>query len=112
MNAGGGAVAGAAGMSGVMNQNMNVSLADSVAAVAVTGGIDATISDENRRVLQWVGDLVDPQRREAALMELSKKREQVPELALIIWHSFGMSDARFCFLYNFFVAPLTGWWLI
>lgn len=27
--------------------------------------------------------------RETALMELSKKREQVPELALIIWHSFG-----------------------
>jgi hypothetical protein len=23
-------------------------------------------------------------------MELSKKREQVPELALVIWHSFGM----------------------
>jgi hypothetical protein len=28
-------------------------------------------------------------------MELSKKREQVPELALVIWHSFGMtSDFR------------------
>jgi hypothetical protein len=24
-------------------------------------------------------------------MELSKKREQVPELALVIWHSFGMT---------------------
>jgi hypothetical protein len=33
---------------------------------------------------------LDPTRREAALMELSKKREQVPELALVIWHSFGM----------------------
>jgi hypothetical protein len=36
--------------------------------------------------------LLDPNRREAALMELSKKREQVPELALVIWHSFGMPD--------------------
>ncbi|KAI5285222.1 Cell differentiation protein rcd1 [Ascosphaera aggregata] len=90
LNANGGAVTGTANMGGIMNQNQNFSLADSVAAVAASGGIDATISDENRRFLQWVGDLVDPQRREAALMELSKKREQVPELALIIWHSFGV----------------------
>jgi hypothetical protein len=27
-------------------------------------------------------------------MELSKKREQVPELALVIWHSFGMNPSR------------------
>ena len=32
--------------------------------------------------------------RETALMELSKKREQVPELALIIWHSFGEISSR------------------
>ena len=32
--------------------------------------------------------------RETALMELSKKREQVPELALIIWHSFGRWKQR------------------
>jgi len=31
-----------------------------------------------------------PSTRETALLELSKKREQVPELALILWHSFGM----------------------
>ena len=45
--------------------------------------------DENRRVLGWVGELLNGNSRETALMELSKKREQVPELALIIWHSFG-----------------------
>ena len=33
---------------------------------------------------------MDPDSREAALMELSKKREQVPELALVLWHSFGV----------------------
>lgn len=53
-------------------------------------GMDGTISDENRKVFIWVAELLDPARREAALMELSKKREQVPELALVIWHSFGM----------------------
>ncbi|KAJ9632876.1 uncharacterized protein PV06_09787 [Exophiala oligosperma] len=46
--------------------------------------------DENRKVLQWVSELMDPNRREGALMELSKKREQVPELALVLWHSFGV----------------------
>ncbi|KIW52290.1 cell differentiation protein rcd1 [Exophiala xenobiotica] len=46
--------------------------------------------DENRKVLQWVSELMDPLRREGALMELSKKREQVPELALVLWHSFGV----------------------
>jgi CCR4-NOT transcription complex subunit 9 len=48
------------------------------------------ISEENRKVLQWVAELMDPARREGALMELSKKREQVPELALVLWHSFGV----------------------
>lgn len=51
------------------------------------------MSEENRRVLGWVAELMNGNSREAALMELSKKREQVPELALIIWHSFGESAA-------------------
>jgi len=53
-------------------------------------GVEQQLSDENRKVLQWVAELMDPARREGALMELSKKREQVPELALVLWHSFGV----------------------
>lgn len=53
-------------------------------------GLEGAVSDENRKVFMWVAELLDPNRRETALMELSKKREQVPELALVIWHSFGM----------------------
>jgi CCR4-NOT transcription complex subunit 9 len=53
-------------------------------------GMEQGISEDNRKVLQWVAELMDPTRREGALMELSKKREQVPELALVIWHSFGV----------------------
>lgn len=49
--------------------------------------------EENRRVLGWVAELLVGNSRETALMELSKKREQVPELALIIWHSFGRSPS-------------------
>ncbi|KAI9758464.1 MAG: Cell differentiation protein rcd1 [Lichina confinis] len=48
------------------------------------------ISEENRRVLGWIAELMNGDSREAALLELSKKREQVPELALILWHSFGV----------------------
>src|ERR1700761_1751427 len=53
-------------------------------------GMEQQLSEENRKVLQWVAELLDPNRREGALMELSKKREQVPELALVLWHSFGV----------------------
>lgn len=47
------------------------------------------ISEDNKRVLEWIAQLMKPATRETALLELSKKREQVPELALILWHSFG-----------------------
>jgi CCR4-NOT transcription complex subunit 9 len=47
------------------------------------------VTEENRRVLGWIADLLNEETRESALLELSKKREQVPELALILWHSFG-----------------------
>ena len=50
---------------------------------------DAQISEENRKVLEWIAQVLNAGTREAALLELSKKREQVPELALILWHSFG-----------------------
>ena len=56
----------------------------------LVNGLDGNFSDDNRRVLAWVAELLNGNSRETALMELSKKREQVPELALIIWHSFGM----------------------
>lgn len=51
-------------------------------------------SEDNRRVLEWIAQVLNVNTREAALLELSKKREQVPELALILWHSFGMSQSR------------------
>ncbi|CCU79036.1 cell differentiation protein (Rcd1), putative [Blumeria hordei DH14] len=46
------------------------------------------VTEENRRTLAFIADLLGEDTREAALLELSKKREQVPELALILWHSF------------------------
>lgn len=54
-------------------------------------GPNEPISEDNRRVLGWIADVLNASTREGALLELSKKREQVPELALILWHSFGRS---------------------
>ncbi|KAH7359117.1 cell differentiation protein rcd1 [Plectosphaerella cucumerina] len=48
------------------------------------------VTEENRRTMGYIADLLSENTREAALLELSKKREQVPELALILWHSFGV----------------------
>ncbi|KAM7195213.1 putative cell differentiation protein rcd1 [Naviculisporaceae sp. PSN 640] len=53
-------------------------------------GLPENVSEDNRRTVQYIADLLNENTREAALLELSKKREQVPELALILWHSFGV----------------------
>ncbi|KAL6827432.1 cell differentiation protein rcd1 [Trichoderma sp. SZMC 28015] len=66
--------------------NVNNSIA---ASHGQDGGHD-NISEDNRRTMAYIADLLSENTREAALLELSKKREQVPELALILWHSFGV----------------------
>jgi len=40
-------------------------------------------------IYSLVLELTNPEKRETALLELSKKREAVPDLAPILWHSFG-----------------------
>lgn len=97
-----------------MNGNGTANPAQSAGAVGAMGGeglsnvsvMDGGISEENRKVFIWVAELLDPARRETALMELSKKREQVPELALVIWHSFGMTRR----IVGAFLATATNLW--
>lgn len=43
----------------------------------------------NGSPIQLVADLVTAERRESALLELSKNRECFPDLAPTLWHSFG-----------------------
>lgn len=43
----------------------------------------------NSDVESYVHQLINPQTRENALLELSKKRENFPELAPYLWYSFG-----------------------
>ena len=41
------------------------------------------------RIAGWITELLSSTTREAALMELSRKREKVADLAVLLWHSFG-----------------------
>lgn len=40
-------------------------------------------------IYRYVFNLANPETRAAALLELSKRREEVPDLAPILWYSFG-----------------------
>ncbi|CAK7241142.1 MAG: RNA-binding protein, CCR4-NOT complex subunit Rcd1 [Sporothrix thermara] len=83
---------GAAGALGGVGVNAGVG-AGAVAPGVGHGGPDGPmdgVSEDNRRTMGFIADLLNENTREAALLELSKKREQVPELALILWHSFGV----------------------
>lgn len=44
---------------------------------------------ERDKIVQWVKEIADPNTRANALLELSKKREVVPDLAVMLWNSFG-----------------------
>jgi CCR4-NOT transcription complex subunit 9 len=44
---------------------------------------------QSKSLADWVKDLIDPEAREMALLELSKQREKFPELAPFLWNSFG-----------------------
>ncbi|RDL41816.1 ARM repeat-containing protein [Venustampulla echinocandica] len=89
--------AAAAAASAAQQQHYNRIAASHNSATPLGGlghGQDTTVMDnvteENKRTLAFIADLLNEDTREAALLELSKKREQVPELALILWHSFGV----------------------
>ena len=84
--------AAAAAASAAQQQHFSHMAAAQHNASALSGGHgqeEMVVSEDNRRTLSYVADLLNENTREAALLELSKKREQVPELALILWHSFG-----------------------
>ena len=48
---------------------------------------NAPVSRE--RIAGWITELLSSSTREGALMELSRKREKVTDLAVLLWHSFG-----------------------
>jgi CCR4-NOT transcription complex subunit 9 len=44
---------------------------------------------ELEKIYQWINELCMPSTRENALIELSRQREAVQDLAPYLWHSFG-----------------------
>lgn len=76
-------VATASGATGQSSSNANTSANQSQGASAN----NAPVSRE--RIAQWITELLSSNTREAALMELSRKREKVADLAVLLWHSFG-----------------------
>jgi len=57
-------------------------------------GVEGTVQmASDKEVYQLVLELTASEQRESALLELSKKRESVPDLAPILWHSFGTISA-------------------
>jgi len=51
---------------------------------------DSQHKDAAKEVQRWIEELLKPETRENALLELSKKREVVPDLAIMLWHSYGV----------------------
>ena len=53
----------------------------------------ATPALNRDQVYTWIQELSSPDTREHALIELSRKREVLPDLAPMLWHSFGTIGA-------------------
>jgi len=71
-----------------VQSNAGSTVASSVTAMMNSGVGSASALEENK-IHALVVELMDPSTRENALLELSKKREQYDDLALVLWHSFG-----------------------
>ncbi|MCJ8747617.1 hypothetical protein PDJAM_G00155470 [Pangasius djambal] len=57
---------------------------------------------DREKIYQWINELSSPETRENALLELSKKRESVTDLAPMLWHSSAFLAAHIpLFLYPF-----------
>ncbi|XP_053373503.1 CCR4-NOT transcription complex subunit 9-like [Mercenaria mercenaria] len=71
----------------MMNPNQPPTSGASGSAPSMPGA--SMTQGEREKVYQWISELTSPETRENALQELSKKREVVPDLAPMLWHSFG-----------------------
>ena len=69
---------------GILNGSMNN-------PNGIAGANAHLAAQEEAKIHALVIELLDSSTREGALLELSKKREQIDDLALVLWHSFGES---------------------
>jgi len=64
----------------------------------------SNLNVDREKIYAWIIELSSPETREAALLELSKKREVVPDLAPMLWHSFGTMAALLQEIINIYPA--------
>ncbi|KAI9338521.1 cell differentiation family, Rcd1-like-domain-containing protein [Obelidium mucronatum] len=91
----------AAALAAAAAQQQQQQQKDDKAAAGAGAPLAPTAGDSSDRVYQLILDLTAPlgalaapaDRRELALVELSKKREAYEDLAPILWHSFGVMTA-------------------
>jgi len=103
--------AGAASSSSAASSATTVTMssAQSTSAAAASGPATAANSGsaanvDREQVYTWILELSSPDTRETALLELSKKREVVPDLAPMLWHSFGTIAALLQEIINIYPA--------
>uniref|UniRef100_A0A915JVG8 CCR4-NOT transcription complex subunit 9 n=1 Tax=Romanomermis culicivorax TaxID=13658 RepID=A0A915JVG8_ROMCU len=71
--------------------------------------VQASYSQQQQQVNReqiclWISDLTNVKQRELALFELSKKREVVPDLAVMLWNSFGTIAALLQEIVSIYIA--------
>eukprot|EP00040_Diaphanoeca_grandis_P006147 m.36154 g.36154 ORF g.36154 m.36154 type:complete len:382 (+) comp17269_c2_seq1:121-1266(+) len=59
----------------------------------IAPGLGGGSSLDKEKIFQLVLELLVPEQREQALLVLSKNRDSVPDLAPVLWHSFGTMSA-------------------
>ncbi len=62
-----------------------------IKAAAITGDLsqDTSVNIDREQIERYIEEILEPSKREVALAELSKFRESYPDLAIILWESFG-----------------------
>ena len=71
------------------NQNNELNNSGISSGTTVNSSMLSNIRDDEASIIQMVNEIKDENKREAALDELSHKRESLPDLALYIWYSTG-----------------------
>jgi CCR4-NOT transcription complex subunit 9 len=83
-----------AASTGVTHSSQSASIstnagASSTGSTTGQGQSQAAPGSDREKIYTWIIELTNSETRENALLELSKKREVVPDLATMLWHSFG-----------------------
>jgi hypothetical protein len=86
---GGGSGPPSAGASGQASNNSSINSGQQQQQISGSNNSNSDTPVSSERIACWITELLSSTTRENALMELSRKREKVVDLAVLLWHSFG-----------------------